>query len=306
MARVFTSAVSVSTLEKKWAGRDELFQSVLHGAPIRNLYALQPVLPGAPIWNIYSRILELLRDPAHRARAAYVELFQNLGAPDPEAETTRLFSDPPILVLAHTDSLYGSHTKAGHLSKSSLIYVSNDLYYGDLVGYGSAAAREVIKATIVREMGHCAVSRVQELESRLSAPEKSTLPWKSSSDADVGDWLELQIFGGVVGLDIFTRATLQLDESDTRILSDEMLHRADVEGFVNYVAKYPQDLGPAILSPSPSVFRKTETQKEEEVNPQMPPERSPGIILSHRAQQDLVEKLRAGKLQPVPYRPSSP
>jgi hypothetical protein len=113
------------------------------------------------------------------------------------------------------------------------------------------------------------IAAVEDLRSEMTALERLKLPWKANSDAEAGDWVEFNLFGGIFqlnergqGMYIFSiitdvlssmlSATLQIDELRARVLTMDMLQDARVEVVLDYVAAYPQDMAPPTISPSPS------------------------------------------------------
>lgn len=150
--KILVSSISLRTLHSStcWDGRDRF---------------LSESKPDSPLHMLYRELLTVLQDPAHRARATFVELFEKLGVPDPVAYAHNFFTAPPALILApYAD--YGCHTRATHLL--NYIFVSSNVWayvetQDNPLSPIAMHAYEVTKATIVHELGRCAVWSVSHL-----------------------------------------------------------------------------------------------------------------------------------------------
>ncbi|KAF9077335.1 hypothetical protein BDP27DRAFT_605419 [Rhodocollybia butyracea] len=207
-------------------------------------------------------------DHAKKCRALFEKIFGIRGDPEAARQTTSFLSNPPAIIFGPIQKDYGFHERVDHLA--NVIFV-NDLtwikYYlcfdADPSSPKTMAAYEVLKAVVLHETGHCAVSQVlgatefdvatigltplpslsladiMELERyrdndirKRSTPKLLTAPWMTEGEA--GYWLEYEVYGGVVELDENYRAILQTSDKNFHLLDSEILQKARHEIVINF------------------------------------------------------------------------
>ncbi|KAJ7776133.1 hypothetical protein B0H16DRAFT_1858843 [Mycena metata] len=241
--------------------------------------------PHAQISLLYEEIFAHLRsNPAHRASKAFLQLYTQLGAQNPNEKWKSLLANPPQLVIINVGNAHGHHLRAKGLHKFIFLSLSTFSLWeatstGDAMSTASLMVREMVKATIVHELGHCIVSevvgamdrdqyffkasssslastdtgmvsteRIAEAK-RLSTPAKVKVDWRDEPEA--GEWIEEHIFGGMFQGDRQGGVLLQTDRQKFHVLTDDMLSKGTTEVFVNYTRTFSNYFSGASVSPSP-------------------------------------------------------
>ncbi|KAJ7150315.1 hypothetical protein C8R46DRAFT_501162 [Mycena filopes] len=252
--------------------------------------------PWTGIAALYKSILDSFA--ADRpTETVYHALLTHLSVADPDAFVTKLFSNPPTLILAPgapgpTAALHIPVHVPGsewHLANDDkYIFVSLDAW-APAMGYDpfsrpALVAHELVKAAIVHELARCLVASVirgstarsvdesSPSHSNVLTPEKIRMPWikawvgleddENWDDAAVeaGYWVELQVFGGLIHFRRNDSAHLQTSATTSHPLTHEMLLHARNEGIINYASTFPLSSLPL----SPSVSRSTLERRRKE------------------------------------------
>ncbi|KAJ7729510.1 hypothetical protein DFH07DRAFT_850024 [Mycena maculata] len=188
----------------------------------------------------------------------------------------------------------------------------------------AVTAYEVMKATILHELGHTAVSRalgtlsselydfpvkppktfspndilelnaiVERRVGEVATPEKFGLPWKKDK-GEAGDWVEFTLFGGIVQLDSKRRVTLQTGLHTKHILPSDHLQRAQFAIVLNYVNEYT-DLHPSTIS---TLKKKADGNKPRPISGQLelPTQKCPGALFKLSLEANVkLRRLLAGQ-----------
>ncbi|KAJ7776112.1 hypothetical protein B0H16DRAFT_1449561 [Mycena metata] len=241
--------------------------------------------PRAQISLLYEEIFAHLRsNPTHRASKAFLQLYTQLGAQNPNEKWKSLLANPPQLVIINVGNAHGHHLRAKGLHKFIFLSLSTFSLWeatstGDAMSTASLMVREMVKATIVHELGHCIVSEVvgamdrdqyffkassstlsdtdTDMVSaerfaeakRLSTPAKVKVDWRDEPEA--GEWIEEHIFGGIFQGDPQGGVLLQTDRQKFHALTDDMLSKGTTEVFVNYTRTFPDYFTGATVFPFP-------------------------------------------------------
>ncbi|KAF9077334.1 hypothetical protein BDP27DRAFT_1312216 [Rhodocollybia butyracea] len=204
---------------------------------------MEPISASDEIYRLYANLVNFLKSDsagALRSRRVFMEIFSQLGDPDPATSTEKFFADPPILIIASPCYVRIDHPP-------NYIFVDREVWSryhtDDPLSSRSLAAYEVTRARIVRALGQYAASKARE---QLVTRRKLNVPWITESDC--GNWTQYQIYGGIVSLyrpeqvsaDCQAIAMLQTSRSDFHILTTEMLQHCKRDGVINYIINYPE------------------------------------------------------------------
>ncbi|KAJ7742679.1 hypothetical protein DFH07DRAFT_38311 [Mycena maculata] len=143
-----------------YAARDEADRSLIR-APF---YDMNP----GQTSDLYTELFTFLKDNHKKdsPHGIYARLFEELGVEDPDEMAGRFFAKPPRLIIAQIQRReHSCHFRVDDLADT--IFLASNIWltwarllYTDPGSFQAMSAREVVKATIVHELAHCAVSFV--------------------------------------------------------------------------------------------------------------------------------------------------
>ncbi|KAF9028209.1 hypothetical protein BDP27DRAFT_1350189, partial [Rhodocollybia butyracea] len=161
---------------------------------------------------------------ALRSRRVFMEIFSQLGDPDPATSTEKFFANPPILIIASPCYVRIDHPP-------NYIFVDREVWSryhtDDPLSSRSLAAYEVTRARIVRALGQYAASKARE---QLVTRRKLNVPWITESDCD---------YGGIVVLsaDCQAIAMLQTSRSDFHIFNDRNAAALQAHSIIDVIGR---------------------------------------------------------------------